>query len=88
MRRTLRWTGISLLALLAIAFGVGCYFMGSPRDLYGFLRYALPQWHQGDLKVGDRAPDAPLISLDGASSFNIHDRIGARPLILIFGSYT
>ena len=88
MRRILKWTGISLLALLVIAFAVGCYFMGSPRDLYGFLRYALPQWHQGDLKVGDHAPDARLISLDGASSFYIHDRIGARPLILIFGSYT
>lgn len=88
MRRILKWTGISLLALLAIAFGLGCYFMGSPRDLYGFLRYALPQWHQGDLKVGDRAPDAPLIALNGASRFNIRDRIGARPLILIFGSYT
>ena len=88
MRRILKWTGISLLALLVIAFGVGCYFMGSPRDLYGFLRYALPQWHRGDLKVGDPAPDARLLALDGLSSFNIHDRIGARPLILIFGSYT
>jgi hypothetical protein len=88
MRRILKWTGISLLAILVIAFGVGCYFMGSPRDLYGFLRYALPQWHRGDLRVGDSAPDARLISLDGSSSFYIHERIGARPLILIFGSYT
>lgn len=68
MRRAVKWTGISLLAILAIAFGVGCYFMGSPRDLYGFLRYALPQWHRGDLKVGDPAPDVRLISLDGAST--------------------
>lgn len=88
MRRIFKWTGISLLATLAIAFAIGCYFMGSPRDLYGFLRYALPQWHRGDLKVGDPAPDVRLISLDGASSFYLHDRIGARPLILIFGSYT
>ena len=88
MRRILKWTGISLFAILAIAFAVGCYFMGSPRDLYGFLRYALPQWHRGDLKVGDPAPDVRLISLDGQSSFYLHDRIGARPLILIFGSYT
>jgi len=62
--------------------------MGSPRDLYGFLRYALPEWHRGDLHVGDPAPDAPLYALDGHSTFRIRDRIGARPLVLIFGSYT
>jgi len=86
--RVLKWTAIGLLAILAIAFGVGCYFMGSPRDLYGFLRYALPQWHRGDLRVGNPAPDARLIALDGQSSFYLHERIGARPLVLIFGSYT
>jgi hypothetical protein len=86
--RVLKWTAISLVAILAIAFGVGCYFMGSPRDLYGFLRYALPQWHRGDLKVGDAAPDARLIGLDGQSSFYVQERIGTRPLVLIFGSYT
>lgn len=86
--RVLKWTAISLAAVLAIAFGAGCYFMGSPRDLYGFLRYALPQWHRGDLRIGDPAPDARLLSLDGQSSFYLHERIGARPLVLIFGSYT
>jgi hypothetical protein len=86
--RALKSTGIVLIAVLAIGFAVGCYFMGSPRDLYGFLRYALPQWHGGDLRLGDSAPDAPLLALDGHSSFHIRDRIGARPLVLIFGSYT
>jgi len=88
MRRILKWAGLSLLGLLVIAFALGCYFMGSPRDLYGFLRFALPQWHKGDLKVGDAAPDAPLLALDGQSSFYIHDHIGQKPLVLIFGSYT
>lgn len=88
MRRALKWTAITLIAILAIAIGVGCYFMGGPKDLYGFLRYARPQWHQGNVHVGDAAPDAPLYSLDGHSTFQIRDRIGARPLVLIFGSYT
>jgi hypothetical protein len=79
---------MALVAILAIAFGLGCYFMGSPHDLYGFLRYALPQWHNGNLRVGDPAPNAPLYSLDGHSTFQIRDRIGQRPLILILGSYT
>jgi hypothetical protein len=86
--RIIKWTAIGLVAVLAIAVGVGCYFMGGPRDLYGFLRYALPQWNSGTLHVGEAAPDAPLYSLDGHSSFRIRDRIGARPLVLIFGSYT
>jgi hypothetical protein len=86
--KALKWTGISLVAIVVIAFAVGCYFMGSPRDLYGFLRYALPQWHRGNLHVGDAAPDAPLYALDGRSTFHIRDRMGARPLVLIFGSYT
>jgi hypothetical protein len=88
VRRALKWTGIGLVAVLAVAFGLGCYFMGSPHDLYGFLRYALPQWHRGNLRVGDQAPDAPLYAVDGQSTFHIHDHIGGRPLILIFGSYT
>lgn len=88
MRRVMKWTGIGLLAVLAIAFGVGCYFMGGPKDLYGFLRFALPQWHNGSLRVGEQAPDAELYSLDGHSTFRIRDRIGSRPLVLIFGSYT
>ncbi len=88
MRRALKWTGIGLLAILVIAFGLGCYFMGSPKDLYGFLRYALPQWHNGNLRVGDPAPDAELYSLDGQSTFRIRDHVGQRPLVLILGSYT
>jgi len=83
-----KWTLLTVVLLLSIAFGVLCHFMGGPRDVYGFLRYALPQWHRGDLKVGDRAPDAALYALDGQSTFRISDHIGHRPLVLIFGSYT
>lgn len=83
-----KWTLLSVVLLLALAFGVLAHFMGGPRDVYGFLRYALPQWHRGDLKVGDRAPDAALYALDGQSTFRISDHIGQRPLVLIFGSYT
>jgi hypothetical protein len=88
MRKALKWTGVSLIAVLVIGFAAGCYFMGSPRDLYGFLRYALPEWHRGNLRLGDIAPDAPLYALDGRSTFHITDHIGDRPLVLIFGSYT
>jgi hypothetical protein len=83
-----KWAALILLAVLAICYGVLSHFMGGPRDVYGFLRYALPQWHRGDLHVGDRAPDVPLMSPDGQTQFQLSDRIGQRPLVLIFGSYT
>jgi hypothetical protein len=83
-----KWLVVAVVGVLALGYGTLSYFMGGPRDAYGFLRYALPQWRDGDLKVGDRAPDARLVSLDGRATFHIRDRIGAKPLVLVFGSYT
>lgn len=83
-----KWAALILLAVLALGYGVLSHFMGGPRDVYGFLRYALPQWHRGDLQVGNRAPNVPLMSLDGQTQFHLNDRIGERPLVLVFGSYT
>ncbi|MGB0035019.1 MAG: hypothetical protein WBP79_06050 [Candidatus Acidiferrales bacterium] len=84
----LKWASLALVLVLIIGYGVLSYMMGGPRDVYGFLRYALPQWHRGDLRVGDRAPDARLLALDGQSTFQLRDHIGRRPLVLVFGSYT
>ncbi len=64
------------------------FVAGGPKHVYGLVRYALPQMRQGELRVGDSAPDVKLIVLDGQSSFRLHERIGQRPLVLIFGSYT
>ena len=86
--RKRKWAALTLLAVLAIGYGVLSHFVGGPRDVYGFLRYALPQWHGGNLHAGDRAPDVPLMSLDGQTKFHLSDRIGQRPLVLVFGSYT
>ena len=38
--------------------------------------------------AGDRAPDVQLVSLDGQTKFLLSERIGKRPLVLVFGSYT
>jgi hypothetical protein len=61
---------------------------GSPKDVYGMVRYALPHMHRGTLKVGSDAPDARLVALDGESRFHIRERTGARPLVIVFGSFT
>lgn|GEM_PF-1086062 len=83
-----KWVAASLLIVLLAGYFVLAHFMGGPRDVYDFLRYALPHWREGSVRLGDRAPDARLVSLDGKTSFYLHDFIGKRPLVLIFGSYT
>ncbi len=82
------WIGCSLGVLLLVAFAGLSYLAGSPKDAYSMVRYALPHMHRGTLKVGDDAPDARLVSLDGSNHFHIRERAGQRPLVLVFGSFT
>lgn len=83
-----KWTIGVGLALILIAF-VGLSLMaGSPKDAYGMVRYALPHMHRGKLKVGDDAPDARLVALNGNDHFHIRERTGSKPLVLVFGSFT
>jgi hypothetical protein len=83
-RKTLRISAaaISLLLLAGTAF----FIKIGPREIWDRIRYA--QRHEGDLVVGDKAPDVVLTALDGTSSVRLHERIGGRPTVLIFGSYT
>lgn len=83
-----KWTFAVVLVLLLAGFALLSKMAGSPRDAYFMVRYALPHMHRGNLKVGDSAPDARLLALDGSSHFHIRERAGARPLVLVFGSYT
>jgi hypothetical protein len=83
-----KWTIAIFLAVLVAGFLVLCKMAGSPRDVYGMVRYALPHMHRGTVKPGDDAPDARLIALDGSTHFHIRERTGTRPLVIIFGSYT
>ena len=83
-----KWAiGIFLFLLVAVFAGLS-YMAGSPRDAYGMVRYALPHMHKGTLKVGDDAPDARLLALDGETHFHIRERTGKKPLVLVFGSFT
>ncbi|MGC1416362.1 MAG: hypothetical protein WA817_13830 [Candidatus Acidiferrum sp.] len=83
-----KWTIGIVLVLLLVGFGVLSKMAGSPRDAYFMVRYALPHMHRGNLKVGEAAPDARLLALDGSTHFHLRERTGARPLVIIFGSYT
>ncbi len=88
MKRILKWVIGGFSALLLLTFIALCVMAGSPRDVYGMVRYALPHMHRGNLRVGDDAPDARLVALDGSNRFHIRERTGSKPLVLIFGSYT
>jgi hypothetical protein len=88
MKRRWMWIiGGFGLVLLVLAVGLSI-FAGSPKDAYGLVRYALPHMHRGTLRVGDDAPDARLVALDGVRHFHIRERTRQRPLVLVFGSFT
>src|SRR5260370_754290 len=57
MRRFWKLTAGLFGALLVAAFGALSYIAGSPKDVYGKVRYALPPIHPWTLKIGRRAAD-------------------------------
>lgn len=85
MKRKLRMAGLTLLTLLVAAGAVIAYKIG-PSNIWGMLRY--DQRREGDLQVGQRAPDVALTALDGKNKVKLLERNGGRPLVLIFGSFT
>ena len=88
MRKVFLWIGISVGALVVLAF-IGLSLMaGSPKDALYMVRYALPYMHKGNLKPGDSAPDARLVALNGSDHFHIRERTAGKPLVLVFGSFT
>ncbi len=88
MHPILKWSLIAVGALI-LAAAIGLSIMaGSPKDAIGMVRYALPHMHRGNLQVGSDAPDATLVSLDGATRFHIRERTSGKPLVLVFGSFT
>ena len=88
MHPILKWSLIAA-AILLLAVAVGLSIMaGSPKDAIGMVRYAFPHMHRGNLQVGSDAPDATLVSLDGATRFHIRQRTNGKPLVLVFGSFT
>ena len=76
--------GLGVVALLALCGFT--YMVGGPRNLIGMLRY--DQRQEGTLRVGDRAPDVALLALDGSTPVRLSERIGGKPTVLIFGSFT
>ena len=75
--------GVGGVALLALG---GFTYMVGPRNLIGMIRY--DQREEGRLKVGDKAPDVTLLALDGKTPVKLSERLGGKPTVLVFGSFT
>jgi hypothetical protein len=88
VKRIFFWIGISFGVLFVGAFIALSVMAGGPKDAVYMVRYALPHMHRGNLKVGDAAPDARIFALNGTETFHIRERTGAKPLVIVFGSFT
>lgn len=77
---------IGLGVLVVVAAGAFTYMIGGPRNVIGMLRY--DQRQEGTLKVGDRAPEVALLALDGKTPVKLSERLGGKPTVLVFGSFT
>lgn len=74
---------LGVVALILVGAGVMVAKIG-PRNVIGMMLY--DQRKEGDLKVGDHAPAAMLVTLDGKTqSPLLHE---SKPTVLIFGSFT
>jgi len=74
-----------LAGAVVLCLGAALWRIG-PRNVIGMARY--DQRHEGNFKPGDPAPDVAPVALDGKTSVRLSDRVGEKPLVLIFGSYT
>ena len=81
VKRVLLALGLVLVAV--VAFGV---VRIGPRNIIGMLRYDTRK--EGSLRPGSPAPDVALHAVAGPGTVRIADRIGKRPLVLVFGSFT
>lgn len=78
---------VVLAAAVVLAVGVSVVVLRiGPRNVLGMIRY--DHRKEGNLRPGLAAPDATLVSLDGRTPIRLSERVGGRPLVLVFGSYT
>ena len=81
------WKKILLaVILLIVTLVVVAVIWISPRFIIGLLTYGR-QAHDGDLKVGDPAPIVSVVDVDG-NPRELCEWYGAKPVVLVFGSFT
>ncbi|MBT8484412.1 MAG: hypothetical protein KJO43_02465 [Phycisphaerae bacterium] len=81
-KKILLIVGVLVLMLVAVAF-----WLDVPRFVVGILTYGR-QVREGTLLVGDPTPVVPVYELAADTPRLLEEWTGARPLVLIFGSFT
>ncbi len=76
---------VAALVVVALV-ATGVYLVG-PHNIIGIIQYG-GQARDGDLAVGDAAPNVTLVSLASGEEAPLHDWVGDKPLVLVFGSFT
>ncbi len=76
---------VCVAAVLVSGLGAAIAWIG-PRNLLGLWRYDIRR--EGSYRVGDPAPDVPLVEPLGEQTVSLKERHRGRPLVLIFGSFT
>lgn len=74
------------LLLLGLAAALVVVLRIGPKNIVGMIRY--DQRQEGNLRIGDHAPDVELLSLDGKTPVRLTQHLGGRPCIVVFGSFT
>ena len=85
MKKVVLVTALAIVGIAILAAGYMVFRMG-PRNVIGMIRY--DQREEGRLKVGDKAPDVTLLALDGKTPVKLSERLGGKPTVLVFGSFT
>jgi len=77
-----------LLGIVVLVAGFAAFAVAKigPGNIIGMLRYDTRK--EGNLRPGSLAPDVLLHAVAGPGTVRIADRIGRRPLVLVFGSFT
>ena len=81
------WKILLIVLAVVLVVAAGAFFYIGPRNVIGVLTYG-QQARDGDLQVGDAAPSVDVVALAGSSVQSLTDRVGLRPLVLVFGSFT
>lgn len=84
MRRKLK-LAFAIFGIIVVVLASAVLIKMGPRFVFGMLRYDTRQ--EGTLRVGDRAPDVALLTVENKST-QLLTGLGQRPLVLVFGSFT
>jgi hypothetical protein len=75
-----------LLGVVVLGFAAFVVAKIGPSNVVGMLRWDTRR--EGALRIGSAAPDVVLHAVAGPGTTRLAQRIGPRPLVLIFGSFT